>query len=1063
MIRAILFIGLAVGLLPDATLHSASPTPEQLQFFEKEIRPLLAEHCFECHSGRAKKLQAGLRLDSRAALMRGGDSGAAIQPGSPDDSLLIQAVRYEEYEMPPTGKLSDRQIALLEKWVSIGAPWPDGPAPPSIGDEPSFDWKQRKAEHWCWQPIQIPQPPALGARWALNPIDHFVFAQLEAAGLTPAADADRRSWIRRVYFDLIGLPPAPGQVQAFLADNAPNAYQRVVDQLLRSPHFGEKWARHWLDLVRYGETCGHEFDYALPQAYRYRDYLVRAFNRDVAYDQLIHEHIAGDLLDRPRLHPTERFNESIIGTGFWFLGEAIHAPTDVRADEADRIDNQIDVMSKTFLGLTVACARCHDHKFDPISTSDYYALAGFLQSSRRQDAMLDPHGKIETSYQQLADLQRQGTQLWRKHFAAAAGDRTRAVADAIKAMLQSDDDAATKSTHMFYVLRKLAQVPPRRFASGRDALLRELLSQREKAQQQLAGTRLFANFRSGIPDDWYVTGKAFCGIDDGVVAWQPYQEGESLARPGVAHSGLQGTQFQGVLRSPTFVLPGKQVHYRMKARLAQVRLIVDGYTMDIFNPLLFGDITLENVNTQGEFRWVSQHRDVYHYVGHRAHLEIIDHGDGFAAIEEIRFSDDSAPSEPPHPVNLQVLQGNPKSLDEVIDAYAQALTDTRDQSTEGTVTATTIDVINWLVNNDLLQVPAELGPIKAKISLLDQAVPAPMSVMALVDGDGEDEYVFIRGNHRNLGKVVPRRLLAALAGEQQPVPARGSGRLELAQRITHPGNPLTARVAVNRLWHHLFGKGIVATVDDFGKMGQLPSHPELLDWLADDFMREKHWSIKKSIRQIVLSRTYRMSSQPAASRALANVDPDNRLLHRAPIRRLTAEAIRDSLLALSGTLDRKMFGPSVPVHLTPFMEGRGRPRKGGPLDGDGRRSLYIEVRRNFLSPMMLAFDMPIPFNAMGRRSVSNVPAQSLILMNDPFVLQQARRWAKTLLEDTTLETDQQRIGHAFEMAFARLPSERQLQDCHQFVRGRGESRPDEDIWTDLCHMLINMKPFIFLN
>jgi hypothetical protein len=278
---------------------------------------------------------------------------------------------------------------------------------------------------------------------------------------------------------------------------------------------------------------------------------------------------------------------------------------------------------------------------------------------------------------------------------------------------------------------------------------------------------------------------------------------------------------------------------------------------------------------------------------------------------------------------------------------------------------------------------------------------------------------------------------------------------------------LTARVAVNRLWHHLFGRGIVPTVDDFGKMGQPPSHPALLDWLADDFMHQQAWSLKKAIRQIVLSRTYCMASQPLADASrVAEFDPDNVLLHRAPIRRLTAEAIRDSLLAISGQLDDKMFGTSVRVHLTPFMEGRGRPQS-GPVDGHGRRSLYIEVRRNFLSPMMLAFDMPIPFNTMGRRSVSNVPAQSLILMNDPFVLQQARHWAASLLKNTALQSEQQRITYAFEMAFSQPPSHRQLLRCRDFLSRpaefSGKPRPDENAWTDLCHMLINMKPFIFVN
>jgi hypothetical protein len=383
------------------------PTVGQIEFFEKHVRPVLVEHCFECHSGDSRRLEAGLRLDSRAAALSGGDSGPALILGDPDESLLIQAVRYESFEMPPRGRLPDESVDALAKWVQMGAPWPGSPeAAGSIRQ--ATDWRQRMAEHWSWQPIQAVAPPPVRADWPRNPIDHFILDKLEANGLSPAPVADRRTLIRRLYFDLLGLPPSPDQVAAFVADDSSDAYEQLVDRLLDSPHFGEKWARHWMDLVRFAETHGHEFDYAIHDAWRYRDYLIRAFNADVPYDQLIIEHLAGDLIPVPRRHPTEGFNESVIGTGFWFLGEAVHAPTDVGGDEAIRIENQIDVMTKTFLGLTVACARCHDHKFDPIPTSDYYALSGFLKSSRRGEAMLDPGGQIAERAGQLRTVRRAG-------------------------------------------------------------------------------------------------------------------------------------------------------------------------------------------------------------------------------------------------------------------------------------------------------------------------------------------------------------------------------------------------------------------------------------------------------------------------------------------------------------------------------------------------------------------------------------------------------------------------------------------------------------------------------
>ena len=308
------------------------------------------------------------------------------------------------FEMPPDSKLPQEEIDLLTKWVEMKAPWPVHEADNTSKVE-SFDLEARREEHWCWQPIRKPPVPSNGdSVWAIDDIDRFVFNKLAEKKMSPAPPADRGTWIRRIYVDLIGLPPTPQQVDDFVNDQSPNALEKVVDQLLASPHFGERWARHWMDLIRYAETCGHEFDYPIPNAYQYRDYLIRAFNADVPYDDLVKEHIAGDLLSNPRRHPQESFNESIIATGFWFLGEATHGPVDVKADEAGHIDNRIDVMSKTFLGLTVACARCHDHKFDAISIQDYYALSGFFQSSRRQDALLDPGRKIADKRDEISEL-----------------------------------------------------------------------------------------------------------------------------------------------------------------------------------------------------------------------------------------------------------------------------------------------------------------------------------------------------------------------------------------------------------------------------------------------------------------------------------------------------------------------------------------------------------------------------------------------------------------------------------------------------------------------------------
>jgi hypothetical protein len=470
-----------------------------------------------------------------------------------------------------------------------------------------------------------------------------------------------------------------------------------------------------------------------------------------------------------------------------------------------------------------------------------------------------------------------------------------------------------------------------------------------------------------------------------------------------------------VLRSRSFTVPDGFIDYRLagKGKANQVRLIIDGYTMDVFNSVLFEGIHFP-VETGGAFKWHRQSTKMY--AGHRAHIELIDDGDGWLAVDEIRFATSSTP-EP------------------------QELTDAPP------VTAATEPVAE------------RLRDCARRLQAVESALPDPLSVVATTDGEGIDSPVFIRGSYKTLGPAAPRRFLEAVAGSDQPAVSQGSGRLEIAKRVADPSNPLTARLMANRVWHHLFGRGIVPSVDDFGVMGQPPSHPELLDYLADRFVKEG-WSLKKLIRAMVLTSTYQMSSVPAEASRAAQVDAPNALLHHVPVRRLEAEAIRDAILAVSGRLDRTVYGPTVDVYLTPFMEGRGKPQTSGPLDGDGRRSIYIAVRRNFLPPMMLAFDAPIPFSTIGRRSVSNVPAQALILLNDPFVTGQAKVWAERILSDKQLTTAPQRVTRMYEQAFARPPTERELSDALAFV----EKQPDERrAWTDLAHVLFNVKEFIFVN
>ena len=421
------YVLMVFGLVVIAQRGQAEPPPDPsaLEFFEREVRPLLVGRCQECHG--AKKQKGDLRLDSRAAVLAGGSTGPAVVPGKAGESLLVDAINYGDlYQMPPKSKLPASEIAVLTRWIDMGAPWPGDDRPKSAAKvAAAFDLEAR-AKHWSFRPIRAPEPPEVRDRaWPKDAIDRFILAALEAKGLAPAPEADRRTLIRRATFDLIGLPPEPAEIDAFLEDESPDAFEKVVDRLLASPHYGERWGRHWLDLVRYAETAGHEFDYDLPDASGYRDYVIRALNADLPYDQFVVEQVAGDLLDPPRRHPTEGFNESILGTGFFFLGEGTHSPVDLREEEAQRLDNQIDVFSKTFLGLTVACARCHDHKFDAISTKDYYALAGYLQSSRSVQAFIDPPDRIAPLVAELKALKATMEDLVAVPSARGPGDSSR--------------------------------------------------------------------------------------------------------------------------------------------------------------------------------------------------------------------------------------------------------------------------------------------------------------------------------------------------------------------------------------------------------------------------------------------------------------------------------------------------------------------------------------------------------------------------------------------------------------------------------------------------------------
>jgi hypothetical protein len=742
--------------------QEGKPDPEQRAFFEAKVRPILESHCFTCH-GPAKQ-KAGLRVDSRKAMMRGGDSGPILEPGNPQASRLIEVIGYtSDVQMPPRNKLDDAEIAILTRWVKQGAEWPETAAATPALAAPSRVISAADRAFWAFQPIRDVSPPDVADRsWPRSPLDRFILARLEEKGLRPVAPADKRSLIRRATFDLIGLPPTPEEIAAFLADNSPDAFDRVVDRLLASPHFGERWARHWLDVARYGEDQAHTFEARLyPQGYRYRDWVIKALNDDLPYDQFVTAQIAGDLIEPPDgidLRPA---------TGLFALGPVYYGGAVL-----DEYDDRIDTLCRGFLGLTVACARCHDHKFDPITQEDYYALAGIFAS---------------TAY---------------KEYPQAPAD---------------------------------------------------VVERYDKVQARI------------------------------------------------------------------------------------------------------------NENS----------------------LEL------------------------------------KKKRREVMNAQS--------------------DTVKELLRTQIKAIQAEIDQAKKELP------PKYPVIHGLTEGKSiANMQVHLRGNPATLGAEAPRRFLAVLSDEDPAPFVRGSGRLELARTIASPENPLTARVLVNRVWERHFGRGLVATPSNFGKMGEPPSHPELLDYLASRFIASG-WSIKELHRTIMLSATYQLAATNVAANANANaaIDPENTLLWRGNRRRLEVEAWRDAMLAVSGELDSTVGGPSAEIS----------------NPGNRRRTLYAAVSRHNLDGLLRLFDFPDPNITSDKRTVTTVPLQQLFVLNSPFMEHQSRALAARLTADPS-ESDAERLQRAFLLLFGRPPQPREIALALAFLGGdaSGVSR-----WDLYAQVLLGTNEFTFVD
>ncbi|MAV37020.1 MAG: hypothetical protein CMJ59_16360 [Planctomycetaceae bacterium] len=1073
----------------------STPSTPDLEFFEKRVRPLLIRRCHRCHSANAKTIQGGLRLDTRAGVLRGGDNGPVIAAGQPTASRLIQAIRYGgAIKMPPDSRLAADEIAVLVRWVQIGAPWPNAPSKDlsKIGGDEGFPLEERKRNQWCWQPIRDPRLPRVDGDWPISSIDRFLFARMRAHDLHPAATADRSIWLRRVTFDLIGLPPSPPEVTSFAADTTPVAYARVVERLLASPRFGEHWARHWMDLVRYAETKAFESDYTMPYAFRYRDYLIRALNADVPYNQFIREHIAGDLLEQPRRNPADGSLESALGTGYWYLNDGHHGPTDVHGDEVRVFENMIDVTSKVFLAQTLACARCHDHKFDPITTRDYYSLYGVLASSRFEYVNTISPDLLTSRRQQLQRqrerIQRELSRIWttdlrtlREQLATAQSLDPLQKLEAWRGLLERAPGTDSKPLprpkgSSLAPLQPIADVlssPADRLAPSWQKWSQQAPS---KPRERLGG---LSHESFG---EWLAAGTGFGDQPMVPGSLVLARTGEQVVRTLVRGpaAGHLSSRFDGSIKSPMFEL-GNSVSVRVKGRHARVRLFVQHYE------LVGQGVTTGNLDQQvNSDQWVWITIDTRLWKGLRAYLEVLHNGDEMQVVmlrqHAAEHADDSyvaiddatlggprqtvtvgdyvqawriAGSAPPSQVAAAVF---------VVDRISALLAR---WPQEGLTTAES-DVLEALLQCGILAATVDRSPAVESLVKVFRAqarsVPKPIYARGVTDGHGRDEPVYLRGDHQQMSpERVPRHFLAAL--DTPPFSGSGSGRREWADAVVHPENPLASRVIVNRIWSYLMGRGMVASVDNFGEMGARPTHPDLLDHLAHRFMRDG-WSLKQLIRKITLSRAYRMSTRPSAQ--AQRTDPAGVWLSYLPLRRLPAESIRDAILVASGRLQRRMFGPSVPVNLQQTIPSRSKPTDEGPVDGNGRRSVYIEMRRNYLPNFLCAFDLPNASVTRGQRSVTNVPIQALTLMNDPFVIEQAHLWAEHIVTDS--RSLRERINGLHLTAFARAATDAEQRKCQafivelakQFKIETADAGDDARVWTEICHLMINRKEFIFL-
>ena len=1070
------------------------------EFFEATIRPILVERCQKCHGDDAKP-KGGLRLTSRAAVLKGGDTGPSAVSGKPGESPIVAAVRYlDEPKMPPKAKLPDAEVAALAKWVEMGMPWPgsdaraDGPpAPSSTNATPEAIAAARRT--WTFRaPEKPPIPVVSNPSWATSEIDKFILAKLDANGLEPAPRADERTLIRRATFDLIGLPPSPREVADFLADDSPEAFAKVVDRLLASPGYGERWGRRWLDVVRYADSLDNRGSGGpgdILDAWRYRDWVVSALNKDMPYDQFARDQIAGDLLPPDSASTdSDGFNrEGTIATTMLAIGNWGNGDADKEKVVTDIADDQVDVVSKAFLGLTVACARCHDHKFDPISQADYYGLAGMFFSTRILEKIADKgagEGIIRVPLASRAELERRAArdrriaelgksldEMRKSAYAALASEMKPQAGQYLLAAhdYRSKPDAGTLPE--FAASRGLMPFALRQWVQAVGGDEPRTLPTKVQNIGGIAGivawygpagwasatanttpeTHQVQTFRLPARSISVHPGPASAAV----VSWSSPIAGKVRISGRVADNdpacgngvswSLQHRAASGVVEIASGDLGnGAQMalgQAKDGEKLASIA-VAKGDRIDLViapkGEYACDTTTIDLLISEwdGPATWDVTRDCLDTFLAANPHADRSGH-------EEVwRFADAPNPSEP----------GG--AMASALAGWRSAVAGGADRATLETVAETLAGAFPlddesspFRINDPADEVAlspaarASLEASTAELAKLRADAPPPIEFANAAQDGGvpngshpgtHDVRIHHRGRYDKLGDLVPRRFPIVLAGDDQPAITDGSGRLDLARWISRPENPLFARVMVNRLWQGHFGEALARTPSNFGRLGGNPSHPELLDWLAVRLV-ESGWSLKAIHRAIMLSSTYQQSSTPSADGL--RIDGDNRWLSHQNRRRLESETIRDNLVSASGEMD---------------------PRMGGPADRDAntlRRGLYVITIRSDRSTPAALFDQADSTAPADHRNESTVAPQSLYLMNNSFVVKRAEVLAKRLLAEAG--DDRSRIARSYEILFARAPTTEEVQVGLEMVAG------GENSWASYCHVLLCTNEFLYID